>query len=192
MKIRSLMVLCGVSFVFFACSPPPANDSSNKAIKLEAKQAIMKVGGALKKNLIANIKKGGMVGAAKYCSLSSVSRAKEVSKTLPKGVSVKRITLKPRNINNKANEKDSKVLKSLANQKENGKMPKMVVKKINDNHYKVYKPILMGGLCLQCHGTDNTRNKEAYNEILKHFPNDKAIGYKMKDLRGAFVVDIVK
>ncbi len=157
-----------------------------------AKEAIQTVGGTLKHTLGKKIKENGFGGAAKFCSTKAGSVAKEASKKLPKGVSVKRITDKPRNIKNLASKKELVVLEELKAKKAAGNMPKMLVKKLQENHYQVYKPLVIGDKCLNCHGTEQKRNKDAYKVISKKFPNDKAIGYKKGDFRGAFVVDIIK
>ncbi len=194
---KQTIVLIVVLIGFLGCQSSK-NEASKpsvaelKEVKKKAKSAIMKVGGTLKKNLKKTMGAKGVVEAAKFCSLSAVPLAKKVSATLPEGVTVKRITLKPRNINNKANDEEMAVINELELSKKNGNMPKMVVKKLSSNHYQVYKPIVMGGVCLLCHGTSSVRDAGAYKEILKHYPKDEAVDYKMGDLRGAFLVNITK
>ena len=85
-----------------------------------------------------------------------------------------------------------KVLNQLETKMKNGKLPKLFVKKISDNHFQVYKPLRVGKKCLNCHGDNNTRNKNAYKVITENYPHDKAIKYKLGDLRGAFLVNIIK
>jgi len=168
-----------------------ANTATNKKIKIQAKKAIMKVGGTLKKNLEANMKKGGAIAAMNFCALEATIIEKSTNSQLEKGVSVKRITSKPRNQNNMANESELKVLMQFEEQLKNGKMKKMIVKKISDNHHQVYKPLKVGGKCLMCHGEKSSIDKDVYNVISKKYPNDKAIDYKFGELRGAFLVDIM-
>jgi len=50
----------------------------------------------------------------------------------------------------------------------------------------------MGKACVKCHGDVKKMNKEAYGIILKRYPDDKAIGYKEGDFRGAFIAEIIK
>lgn len=170
------------------------NASTNKELKLEAKTAIMKMGGTLKAHVKQNMKKGGPVQVAKFCSHEAANIEAQVNKTYKKGISVKRISLKYRNSNNAPTIDEAKVLRTMqADLDANKKLPKMIVKEVGKNHYKVYKPIFINkGLCLKCHGVAKVRNKPAYKIVKKEYPHDKAIGYKMGDLRGAFVVDMVK
>ncbi len=44
-------------------------------------------------------------------------------------------------------------------------------------------------LCLSCHGDSATLDKKSAAEIKRLYPQDKATGYKLGDLRGAFVTE---
>lgn len=46
----------------------------------------------------------------------------------------------------------------------------------------------MGGVCSTCHGRNISKNLK--EEILKLYPEDKAIGFEHGDVRGAFSVKI--
>jgi nitrate reductase cytochrome c-type subunit len=190
---KSLVAVAILPFVFIACTNQGPEKIENEAeLKQEAKEAIMTVGGKLKKTLKAKAKEGGLTNAAEFCATEAQALTKEASKGLPKGVSVKRITDKPRNIKNQATPEQLLVLEELKAKKAEGKMPKMLVKKVGDNHYQVYKPLQMGNKCLNCHGDNSTRNEAAYKIISEKFPHDKAINYQKGDFRGAFLVDIIK
>ena len=168
--------------------------SSDKEIKMEAKKAIMKLGKTLKGEVVKNMKAHGAQSTAYFCYKNANNLTNKVNSTYPKGISVKRISLKTRNKDNYPASKDEiEMLKKLEQKVKNKeKLPKLIVEKISPNHYKVYKPILIGKKCLVCHGDAKHRNKEAYKTIKEKYPNDKAIGYKVGDFRGAFVADIVK
>ena len=168
--------------------------ATNKEIKQEAKSAIMKMGGALKSHMKQNMKAGGPVQAAGFCLDEASGIAKKVNASYPKGVSVKRVSLKYRNPADKPTADEAKVLEQIQSDVAARKtVPKMIVKEIAKNSYKVYKPIFINkGVCLTCHGDAKTRDPEAYKLIKAKYPNDKAIGYKKGDFRGAFVVTIVK
>jgi len=167
--------------------------NTTKEIKIEAKTAIMKMGKTLKMNMKKSMKKGGVIGAFNFCTLSASQIEFDINKTYKDGVSVKRVTLKPRNPNNMASSDEKAVLNTFEKlQKEGKALPKMIVKEISKNHYKVYKPMVMGAVCLKCHGNLKTMNKEVVSLIKKYYPNDKAIDYKKGDFRGAFVADIIK
>lgn len=191
---KKTLLATTTAILITGCTAQPEKQTTitDAQIKQEAKQAIMKVGGTLKNALGKKMKQGGPTAAATFCSTNANDLAKSAMKTLPEGTKVKRITNKARNINNQANETQLEVLNELQELKSKNKMPKMLVKKIADDHYQVYKPLVVGKKCLTCHGSTEKRNSEAYNIISKKYPNDKAIDYKEGDLRGAFFVDIRK
>ncbi len=170
------------------------NATTNKELKMEAKEAIQKMGKSLQSHMKKNMKKGGAVQAAKFCSKRATEIEKNINAKYKKGISVKRVSLKLRNPDNAPTQDEKAVLKQI--QKDFNKhkqIPKMIVKQVGDNKYKVYKPIfLKKNVCLKCHGNFKHRSKKAYKIIKEKYPHDKAIGYKAGDFRGAFVVEIVK
>jgi len=170
------------------------NATTNKEIKMEAKTAIMKMGKSLQSHMKKNMKKGGPAQAARFCSKKAEGIEKNINAKYKKGVSVKRVSLKYRNPNNTPLADEKIVLQQIQNDFNSGKkVPKMIVKQISKNEYKVYKPIFLDKkVCLKCHGDIAHRNKKAYNIIKKAYPHDKAIDYKAGEFRGAFVVEIVK
>jgi len=170
------------------------NAASNAEIKQEAKDAIQKLQTTLKTQLKANLKKGGPNQAANFCSTSAQHITHEVNMSFANKITIHRTSLKYRNSENSPKSDERVVLEAMQKDYNAGKaLPNLIVKQINENTYKVYKPIYISkGVCLKCHGDIAKRNKDAYKTIQENYPHDKAIGYKMGDLRGAFVVKIVK
>jgi len=162
-------------------------------IKQEAQDAILKLQKHLQKPLKANLKKGGPLQAANFCSTQAQSITHEINTSFARETRVHRTSLKYRNNDNSPKSDEREVLEQMQKEFDTGKkLPQLLVKKIYANTYKVYKPIFINkGVCLACHGDATTRDPEAYKDIKFHYPQDKAINYKMHDLRGAFVVKIV-
>ena len=168
--------------------------ATNQEIMLEGKAAIMTMGKTLKSHMKQNMKAGGPVQAAQFCSQKAVKIEKDVNKTYKTGLHVKRISLKYRNPDNKPTADEAKVLEWIQKEYKAGKkIPPMIVKQVSKNEYKVYKPIFIDkNVCLTCHGDIQTRSKPAYKIIKEKYPNDKAVDYKKGDFRGAFVAEIIK
>ena len=197
MKYKLIISAVSIALFFTACSNTKVQESlssikKEQEIKEEAIKAIQTLGGTFQKVLNTKVKEGGLTNAANFCSTNASSLEKEISKTLDKGVKVRRITSKARNQANSANSEELIVLEEIKEKLENAQNVDLIIKKKSINHYKVYKPILISAKCLNCHGNDKQRDLESYNIILKKYPNDKAINYKSGDLRGAFLVDIIK
>lgn len=170
------------------------NAASDAEIKQEAKHAIQKLQTTLQTQLKANLKKGGPIQAANFCSTSAQHITHEIYMSLANKTTIRRTSLKYRNGENSPKSDERVVLEAMQKDYDAGKtLPNLIIKKIYDNTYKVYKPIYIAkGVCLKCHGNFTKRDKNAYKMIKENYPNDKAINYKMGDLRGAFIVKIVK
>ncbi len=153
-----------------------------------SKQLIQKLGS----NLKAHLKSGGPIEAAAFCATEAYPLTDELNSKLGKAVNVKRISLKNRNPANAPQADEKVVLEALESLNNAGVMlPKMLIKAVDADTYKYYKPLRINKeVCLKCHG--NIAKSEVGALIAKHYPEDKATGYKMGDLRGAIVVTIKK
>lgn len=56
--------------------------------------------------------------------------------------------------------------------------------------YFYYKPIYVAELCLKCHGPGNKLAPDVAKKLAELYPEDKAVGYAVGDLRGMFVVEV--
>jgi hypothetical protein len=144
-------------------------------------------------NLKSHMKAEGSVGAAKFCMTNAYPLTDSVDAQLGKDVSIKRISLKYRNPANRPGEKEGKILRSLETLEQQGViLPEYLVERADQDTYKFYKPLRINKqVCLKCHG-DIAGNKELSGFMKENYPEDKATGYKMGDLRGAVVVTIKK
>ncbi len=153
-----------------------------------SKSLLQTLGGNLKKHLKAN----GPEDALHFCANNAYDLTKQVSDKYGKKIDVKRISLKPRNPSNAPSKAEKMILEKLeASYKETGK-PQPVVVEEKDKTI-VYKPLVIKKkACIICHGDVAKNNPKLYKKIKSIYPNDKATGYKMGDLRGAIVVTIKK
>jgi len=170
--------------------PKKGNSEISQVVKTghDASMLLLKtLGGNLKKHM----KSGGPADALNFCALNAAKLTAEVDEKLGKNISVKRITLKPRNPANEAEKDERRVLEALQTLHETGvRLPRHLIQKTDDG-YKFYKPIKISKkVCLKCHGTNI--NPKLEKTIAKFYPTDKATGYKMGDLRGAIVITIKK
>ncbi len=178
---KSLLSLCALASLALA--------QSNTQIANEvAKDLLKTLGGNLKKHLKAE----GPQGALHFCANNAYDLTQKVSDKYGKKIDVKRISLKPRNPANTPNTEEAAVLKEMeAAYKKSGK-PKAVVVEENGTTI-VYKPLVIKKkACIICHGDVAKNDPKLYKKIKSIYPSDKAIGYKMGDLRGAIVVTIKK
>ncbi len=190
--LKKAVIFCVAAAALFAVQQAQSKKSDsiaevvktgNKASKLLLKT----LGGNLKKHL----KHGGPAEALEFCAMHAAELTAKVDNELGKKVSIKRVTLKPRNPANEATGDEKAVLEALELLKKNNvRLPRHLVEKTKSG-YKFYKPLVINKpVCLKCHGEHIDPALE--KKIKNIYPTDKATGYKMGDLRGAIVVEIQK
>lgn len=152
----------------------------------EAKGATQALGGTLKGELEAAMKAGGPVEALNICH----SRAPVIAQSISadKGMQVSRVSLKNRNPTmGVPTDWQIQVLNDFEARKAAGQDPATLLyaAKIG-NEFRFMKAIPTGEMCLKCHGTN--LSPEVSAKLKELYPDDKATGFKLGDLRGAFVV----
>ena len=142
----------------------------------------------LKNRLQLALKDGHIVEALKMCSVvaQDLTMLHDTEKT-----SIKRISLKYRNPVNKPTIQEELILKSFEEKLLAGSNFNDLVFKQTTTNYKektitYIKAIPTKSVCLNCHG--NSIDKKVLREIKKNYPDDKAIGYNLGQIRGAFLV----
>ena len=142
----------------------------------------------LKSILIKQIKSEGTLSVVAVCSDTAQVLTNNFG--LKKGVYIKRVSFKNRNQNNVPDKFEEKVLKQFEQLESKDKLipntEHFEIIKENDYQYLRYmKPIKIGAACLKCHGNEEKISAEVKELIAKRYPDDKAVGYKNGDLRGA-------
>ena len=182
-----------IFIVLFLLITSISNSETSETIKLvilkEAKNLLKETAKQYKNTLIEGLQHNNLKEALKYCN-KEVERL--VSKDNEKGFAIKRVSLKPRNKNNYPNLYEKEILEnfnilSLKDNKNLSLEHNEIIKDENNNKKFVYlKAIRIKEVCLNCHGSNI--NDDLKNEIQKIYPDDKAINYKLNDIRGAFVM----
>jgi hypothetical protein len=187
--MRKLVVISLISVLAIANEANVTN--SDMAIAKEGVKYIKILGKTLKQNVGKRLKADPSgVEAAKFCSTKAKEIAKEAMKDFPKNIKIRRTALKYRNENNKPDVVDEKVLKEMeAALKARNLKKKPIVVDVNGTK-RVYVPVFVEKACTKCHGDIKDINPKVKEIISKAYPNDKAIGFKVGDLRGAMVAEI--
>ena len=130
---------------------------------------------------------GGAVKAIEVCRV----KAPKISQIFSiNGVKIRRVAERYRNLDNRAT---TRQLEILAGFKDSLTAPKYVGEWTSSDSgetYHYYKPIYTQPLCLNCHGGLQTLSPGVIDAVRKYYPNDKATGFKVGELRGMFVVEI--
>ena len=196
MNISSLVAV--LSFVLVALSPgthaQAINDSNEVRRTLEtsraaAKELLVTVRTMLARQLAA----GGPVGAIHICADSAQLVGERIQKQ--RSLSIRRVSEKWRNPRDIPDSFETARLVKLSALRTTGALTDTleifeVVMEDSVRVFRYMKPILVGELCLSCHGERATMKELVNDAIRVRYPNDKAFGYKAGDLRGAVSVRI--
>ncbi len=190
MRKLTLIALCSLTLM---ANPYESNKEELDSVIKTGKEVSKTLLQTLGKNLKKEMKAGGPMAAAAFCTNKAYALTASVDKNYGKDVQVKRISLKERNPANQPQAEEKVILESLDNLQKSGVMlPPYLVERVNKDTYKFYKPLMINKqVCLKCHG-DIAKNQKLSQYLGKTYPHDKATGYKMGDLRGAVVVTITK
>jgi hypothetical protein len=141
----------------------------------------------LSAKLITAIKDSGVTYAIGYCNIQALPTLDSVSRVYK--VSISRVTDKYRNPNNMADSMEMKLLERYKDISRNGNTLSPTV--IHNNTGPVfYKPIVIQPLCLNCHGNISEDITDSTLAVInKLYPNDKAIGYKINEIRGLWKIN---
>ena len=144
------------------------------------------VGATLKGNLVAAMQNGGPVNAMQFCNMEAMALTDVYSARY--NTDVKRVSDRNLNSKNAASEKELAVLDDFKRMLEAGEplSPKVVIDTEGKKNY--YAPIFTGGVCLTCHGNPKNMQPELVSAIDSLYPNDKAKGYAVDELRGVWSV----
>lgn len=165
------------------------SDSMDKLRVESSKIVVKEFMGQLKGELQAAMKNGGPNNAINVCKDKAPVIAKNLSEKY--GWTVARTSLKIRNASNAPDSWETSVLKKFEQRKAQGEAVKPMayfedVKTQEGSSFRFMKAIPTGQVCLTCHG-DKIDPKVA-TKLITSYPEDKAIGFKLGDIRGAFTV----
>ena len=191
-NILKLTTIVALSSSLLLAAPSQKRDAELKSVVKIGDRGSKMLLQTLGKNMKKRLADGGVMSALDFCSNEAFTLTENVNKKLPNGVRVKRISAKYRSPANKASTKELAILASFEKMKEmNIILPKHLIEKVDNHTYKYYKPLFIKKqICLECHG--DIKNIDIKRAIASRYPLDKALGYKMGDLRGAIIVTVDK
>lgn len=140
----------------------------------------------LGKTLMTAIEEKGTKGALSFCNTRAIPITDSMSHHF--NATIRRVSDKPRNPNNRANKKELEQIEFFKSTlKAKNEIQPVTIEK--ENKVSFYYPIITNGMCLQCHGTKKeTINEATVNQIAQLYPSDKATGYKENEVRGIWSI----
>jgi len=141
----------------------------------------------LGKNLMEAIQQKGTMEALTFCNIQAIPLTDSMSTQF--NATIKRVSDKNRNPNNKANAEELHYIAQFKKDLVDKKDIKPIVLEKGDN-IQFYYPIETNTMCLQCHGKQI--KPEVRRQILKLYPKDLAVGYDENEVRGIWSISFKK
>jgi hypothetical protein len=186
MKYFVSVLVLFFSLLMLSCSENKMEISEDQIVGMRT--TAMEFMKDLKGVLINQIQTKGVMQAVSVCSDTAQVLTNNFG--AQKGVFVRRVSFKNRNVNNFPDDFEKKVLNKFEllhqNKELNSETEHVEIVQEGEFKYLRYlKPILAQAECLNCHGSKTDIMPEVKQLIAQEYTSDKAVGYKIGDLRGA-------
>jgi hypothetical protein len=195
---RRVLLVAGVLGALVAVWAVPAGLEVPSAELERARQAAQQLKGELMRNLTAALAAGGAPQGVRVCSEIAPRIAAGLSKD---GITVRRVTTRPRNPANAPDAWEKRLLDTLAAAYARGEQVTEIAEVSEDvappgsgrvarRDLLYLSPLTIAAPCLQCHGDPSQLDPAVRTALAEKYPKDQATGYKAGDFRGAVSVRI--
>jgi Protein of unknown function (DUF3365) len=191
LSVLMAFTLAGVQQSTVVQAQSAAVDLPDLEVRLAgAREATKTYSQKLKTELAAALKAGGTKSAIEACQVSAPELNATVSEE--SGFEIGRTALRVRNPENVPDTWEIAMLERFSKQLASGADHKILeaydvsVTKEGQKLFRYMRPIIMVESCLACHG--GAVAQDVRSEIARIYPEDKAVGFNIGDLRGAFTL----
>jgi hypothetical protein len=135
----------------------------------------------------------GVPGAIDFCNVNALGILQKVSDTYQ--VSIRRASNRYRNSSDQPTADEQAILEAYEYNAEKDLKSEPNIQKVQNGEVLLYtKPIVIpNGMCLSCHGEAGKEiNEETLQKINELYPDDRAKGHQVGDLRGMWALRIPK
>lgn len=184
--VVGLLAAAGTMTLWAAKTPQEAGAPPIDEVKAVAKG----YAGQLKAMLQQQMQADGPVSALGVCSDESARIGSDTARA--SGWSIRRVTDKARNPLDMPDAYESQVLAEFEKRLGGGEKEVAryeVVEEGGVRYARFMKAIAVEGVCLTCHGSNEVAPDVAAR-IQTLYPHDRAMGYKLGDLRGALSIKV--
>ena len=141
--------------------------------------------------LVEELRRGGYEGALRACSETAQRVTEEWRERT--GNDARRVSLRIRNPANVPDVFEREVLEDLARLTREGHAAgerHVVVEQDGQRVLRYMKPLVTAPMCLNCHGAAEDLAPQIRELLAHRYPEDRAIGYRKGDIRGAISVTV--
>lgn len=188
-RILAYTVLAAITGLI-GCTENKSTAVSESQLK-EMRNTSMEFMKELKGILIEKIQQEGILSAVAVCSDTAQLLTNEFG--LLRGVFVKRVSFNNRNPNNFPDDYEKGILNKFTMMHKKNNLTEAsesieIMFEDETKYLRYMKPIFIQAECLNCHGGEAEMQQQTRELIAEKYPNDKAIDYKLGDLRGAISI----
>lgn len=190
-RMKFLLIISSV----YLCLISGCNISKNRIPEASLKEYAIQEGNLittetqqlLGATLKSTIQQRGIPAALEYCNLNAYPLVDSIKEKYT--IKIKRASLATRNPQDAPDLEEMKIIEGYLKDLKEGKTPEIFVD-IKQKEIIFAKPILLkDAVCLNCHGrVGRDITDENYRVIQALYPEDKATGHKMGDLRGIWSI----
>lgn len=135
----------------------------------------------------------GTAGAIEFCNIQALPILAEVGEKY--GVTIRRVSNRYRNPADQPTEEEKSILDAYEFNAESGNKSDPNIQKFENGEVYLYTKaiVIPGQFCLGCHGEPGKEiNDQTLQKLAELYPEDKAKGHQLGDLRGMWSVRIPK
>lgn len=182
--MKTLLIAAALVIPFVATLAHAGDDT----MLSEARNVAMSLPPRLLASLQEEIKKSGPEGAIPVCKDMAPKMAGKIFQET--GWKVKRVSLKPRNEARAIpDDWEKAALEDFDKRAAAGEPPAQLEKgETVGSEYRYVKALPVQPLCLNCHGPIDQLSPAVKSVLGEHYPNDRATGYSVGQIRGAISV----
>jgi hypothetical protein len=195
MKVRRRLTLLAVCLMILPSLHVNAQEGSkNIAFEqalMDARQVSDQLAEKVRSLLLQEIGKGGFSSAVRVCSELAQEMTRQFNAQT--GHDARRISLKYRNPKNVPDAYEQRKLEEfniLNQKKELSNEYSEVTEEQGKKYLRYLRPLIVAPLCITCHGPKENIPQEVKAILAERYPDDRATGFLVGDVRGAITVKI--
>jgi hypothetical protein len=167
------------------------DDETRDRVQAQGDVAVNTLMQTLAARLTAAMAADGPAHAIDFCAREAEALTDSVAATFGTGWEIKRTTLLARNPANEPDALEREALDRFHAAETEGQEPTAnYVQRTPDGDYRYYRPLRIAALCVGCHGPAETLDPAVREILAQRYPDDRAVGYQVDDLRGLVRVTI--